>query len=246
MKKSLRHTLIAICLAIPTITMANRAYQVELIIFSHPLSKGVSQEQWPQDTITLPNLDNTITLNATNTHNELNPDINNPQQTNADKPELLPTTQWKLTSEEQHLRRHPDYHILLHEAWIQTMPSDAKHPTRIHLFGGQGYQHNGKAIAIDNTETTSRFDQANTWQINGVMSLYLNRYINTQFNLAFAMPTSQFEALNHNPKDAELSHQAFTYLMLNQKRRTKSNELNYIDHPVYGILMKVIPIKKTS
>ncbi len=246
MKKSLRHTLITICLAIPTITMADQAYQVELIIFSHPLSKGVSQEQWPQDAITLPNLDDTTTLNETNTNNELNSEINNSQQANTNKPELLPTTQWKLTSEEQHLRRHPDYHILLHEAWLQTIPSNAKKPTRIHLFGGKGYQHNGKVIAIDDTEIAPHYDQASTWQVNGVMSLYLNRYINTQFNLAFAMPTSQFEALNHNPQSAKPSHQAFTYLMLNQKRRTKSNELNYIDHPVYGILMKVIPIKKTT
>ena len=151
MNKTLRNALIVIFLAIPTITMADQAYQVELIIFSHPLSKGVSQEQWPQDALTLPNLDDTTTLNETNTNNEFNSEINNSQQANADKPELLPTTQWKLTSEEQHLRRHPDYHILLHEAWLQTIPSNAKQPTRIHLFGGQGYQHNGKVIAIDDT-----------------------------------------------------------------------------------------------
>ena len=246
MNKSLRNALIVISLAIPTITMADQAYQVELIIFSHPLSKGVSQEQWPQDAITLPNLDNTITLNSITTNNEPNPEMNDSRNPNSNKPELLPASQWKLISEEQHLRRHPDYHILLHQAWSQTIPSNAKQPTRIHLYGGQGYQHNGKVIPIDITETAAQFDQANTWQMNGVMSLYLNRYVNAQFNLAFAMPTSQFEALNHNPKSAKPSHQAFTYLMLNQKRRTKSNELNYIDHPVYGILMKVIPIKKTT
>ena len=99
---------------------------------------------------------------------------------------------------------------------------------------------------MEDTETAPHFNQAKTWQVNGVMSLYLNRYINTQFNLAFAMPTSQFEALNHNPQSTQPSHEAVTYLMLNQKRRTKSNELNYIDHPVYGILMKIIPINETT
>ncbi len=245
MKQSLFQAIFALCLSLPMLAFGTQRYQVELIIFSHPLTKGVSQEQWPQEAMTLPNLENTVTLQSVDVVTKNTALTDGEHADNTDTPELLPSSQWQLASEEQHLRRHPDYHILLHEAWAQTIPTDSRTPTRIHLFGGQGYQRNGRPIPT-NTEIPLSFRDVNTWQVNGVISLYLNRYINTQFNLAFAMPTTQFDALNHNPHSAEPSHQPISYLMLDQQRRTRSNELNYIDHPVYGILMKVTRLKETT
>ena len=205
MKKQLCSLIITIYLAIPAIGMADQNYQIELIIFSHPISKGISQEQWPQDEISLPNTTNTVTLESTTGNDEVASTLNDQTQINTDTPILLPKTQWKLISEDQHLRRHPDYHVLLHEAWMQTIPRNANNPTRIHLYGGQAYQRNGKTLRDSSQDTPTSFEKAKTWQINGVMSLFLNRYINTQFNLAFAMPSSQFETLNHNPHSAKPS-----------------------------------------
>ena len=240
----LRYLTTLLLVLTPIFSSAEQLYQVELIIFSHPLSKGISQERWPQDSVMLPNFDNTVSLMANSESSDQNMDLE--KQLDASVPHQIPPSQWQLVSEEQHLRRHPDYHILYHQAWQQTLPPSSN-PIRIHLYGGEGFKSGGKAVVFhrsdDNNSDESNYADADIWQVDGTLSLYLNRYINSSFDLRFAMPSKQFNGLNHNNNPAEESSQAFTYIALKQSRRTRSNELNYIDHPVYGILMKVTPVE---
>lgn len=64
----------------------------------------------------------------------------------------------------------------------------------------------------------------NTWQVSGTLALNLQRYFDAHFNLQFYNPTNN------------------TSYKVNQIQRMKSNELNYIDHPLYGILIKIVPL----
>ena len=63
---------------IPTNTTAltTNTYQIEVIVFSHLTSTGVSQENWPQTYITPFNLENSTTLfQDTDNQNLENPSI---------------------------------------------------------------------------------------------------------------------------------------------------------------------------
>ena len=60
--------------------------------------------------------------------------------------------------------------------------------------------------------------------IMGTLSLRLQRYFDVSFDLFFDAPS----AITHSG-----------YLRLQQTRRMRSDELNYIYHPLYGILMKI-------
>ena len=208
----------------------------------------------PQATTGFNNNNNTDPTNSdlTNQSSEL-PSLTTQQSTNADtdktaelaKPQpftILPEDSWTLADTDKKLQQHSDYHILLHTAWMQPLNA-SKHPYSVHFFGGAAYTHKGDIIALD-PELSYTFNSEPQWQVNGTISIELDRYINAHLNILFAMPTDQFSSLNtvkNNPTEIN-THSNFTYIPLNQTRRTKLNELNYIDHPVYGALMKITEI----
>ena len=64
------------------------------------------------------------------------------------------------------------------------------------------------------------------------------RYIDLKFNLLFAQPLSTISGAN----DYSNTQGRFAYFRLQQNRRMRSRELNYIGHPLYGVLVKVVPV----
>lgn len=48
--------------------------------------------------------------------------------------------------------------------------------------------------------------------------------------------------LELRPNNSVSSHNENTHYVLNTKRRLKSNELNYIDHPKFGVLIEIFPV----
>ncbi len=134
--------------------------------------------------------------------------------------QIFSEKQWRLKSQHQSLLRI-HYPILLHLAWRQTN-SSLQQGTRIHLMGGDVYGDNVS-------------------QMNGALNIHLDRYFNLNFNLQFLIPWKDIqnwglENLTHAPQD---DYFAFN---INEKLRMRSNELNYIDHPLYGILIEIFPI----
>ncbi len=63
-------------------------------------------------------------------------------------------------------------------------------------------------------------------QMDGTLAISLQHYFNLHFNLQFLMPS---------PSDTPF------YANLNQELRMRSNELNYIDHPFYGVIIEIFP-----
>ena len=77
--------------------------------------------------------------------------------------------------------------------------------------------------------------------INGLFTITLNRYFNTSFHILFAQPVEQIQALNVNTNAWSNIIGDHAYFDLYQNRRMRSNELNYLDHPLYGIIIKITP-----
>lgn len=233
MKWTLKLYISALLFLVSTIIVADPArYQIELLIFSHIDAAGVNSEQWP--VITQPKL-NLATAWG------LNPLVDNNATTDGltKTYQLLPNYNFNLTNTDQKLIDTDGYKVLLHIAWQQDL-TDPKSAKWIHIFGGNGYDNDGNVI-IQDTDGRASYDQAPHWQVDGLLRLDTVRYINSHYKFYFATPTTDIQALSNTDNFAKLDD-PLIYFTLNQKRRMRSNELNYIGHPLYGVLVNITKV----
>lgn len=130
---------------------------------------------------------------------------------------LIQPSQFKI--KEAPIKKNYAQHVLSHFGWIQDFS-----------------QIPSIEIALDKMPN----DQAPT-SIQGLIHLDLKTYFNIRFNLLLSEPSSAFL---HILSDRQLKNiiDNRAYFSLNQTRRMRSKELNYIDHPLYGILIYIEPI----
>ena len=206
-------------------------YQIELIVFSHLTNKNISSEKWPQ---VLPDsIKHAWAFNAT-------PDLNNAYlaQVNFNP---LPTDLYQLTPMVKTLDAKTDFQVLLHMAWQQIVLPDDSAQT-IHLYGSNALH---KASADQEQDIGIHedlpYNTNSNWEVDGEMGLSVKRYFDTHFNLLFAIPTSALSSAS----DAFItpSHGPLTYFHLLENRRMRSGELNYIDNPLFGVLIKISKVK---
>ncbi|MFL6622330.1 MAG: CsiV family protein [Sulfurifustaceae bacterium] len=72
-------------------------------------------------------------------------------------------------------------------------------------------------------------------ELNGGIKFYLSRFLHLELNVAYQPqpgPVGGVDKSADNPP---------TYI-INEQRRIKSNELNYFDHPKFGVLVRVTPV----
>ncbi len=194
----------------------NKLYQVELVIFSHFSSLA---QQNPVADINGDNLpQKMIELTSSNASNY----------------SYLPAQKFILKKESYALKNNPQYQILLHIAWRQTL-ADPSTAVPIHIYGGKVYTIQGKGI-------TSTGPSKKYWQVNGTLKLSVIRYINAKLNLTFTLPTKQLPKSERNTTSNGQSKSIITQFALQQSRRMRSDELNYFGTPLYGALIKIVPV----
>ena len=134
--------------------------------------------------------------------------------------QIVPSSQWQLSSTQKFLENN-QYQILVHRAW-QASASSLQQPQVIHLSGGD----------INNNAAK---------QVNGAVMISLERYFNVHFDLQFLLPWTNIQDLNLTNVTRDDNSPGLKF-NLNADLRMRSNELNYIDHPLYGVLVKIIPL----
>ncbi len=128
---------------------------------------------------------------------------------------LLPDKAHKLTAEKMQLRWSKAHRPLLHEAWRQPV-FDKNNAPSILIHAGRQYD--------DHRE------------LEGSIQLSVSRYLHLQTNLWF----TEF-ARN---TDDSVSPRPNRVTRIQQKRRMRSKDLHYIDHPLVGILILITPYKQ--
>lgn len=132
----------------------------------------------------------------------------------------VPTDDFILTDEARRLSKQPNYQILYHGAWI--------------VF----------ADTLDNAQTLyikNNVSDLGGSELNGSLKISLNRYFNIHLQLYLNENTDSLRNIADNPA---FEHAPNTFhFILNQSRRMRSRELNYIAQPVFGALIKIIPLK---
>jgi hypothetical protein len=120
------------------------------------------------------------------------------------------------------LKTSKRYKVLVHKAWRQTGLS----------------QKDAFSIPIDSRPaSTAQAGKGNN--IHGTIKIVLGRYLHIYTDMIYQQPR----------KDAALSlrgEQARLYkeYPIKSHRRMRSKELHYLDHPMVGILVMAMPVKK--
>lgn len=188
-----------------------KIYQVELIVFAR--AETNPQEHWPTD-LKLGYPENLTSLKSEGGASEFT---------------LLSANERLLNSQAATLARSGTYTLLYHQAWRQMIYG---RKTNIIINGGKsvgGHQ-----------------------ELEGSISLSVGQYLKIQTNLWL----TQFAPVGTNISETwpELPSLPFSdsaqssqdYLIkrivkVNQERTMRSTEIHYIDHPLLGIIIKIIP-----
>lgn len=218
-----------ICLLLPLFSVSIEAhpiYQIEMIIFSHISASTLNSEKWPS--IPAPKLDLSKAWGLTPSEKNVT------QSKQAKTYTLLPTYDFQLKEAAEKLSKDPRYKVILHVAWRQ--PLTSKHQSKwVHIYGGKGYDANGN-LTLSSIDGATPYADAQSWQVDGLVRFDVKHYINSSYNLFLGVPTDEVRNLDSSDQFND-SDSPLYFFNLHQKRRMKSNELNYIGHPLYGVLV---------
>lgn len=149
------------------------------------------------------------------------PITNPPNVENLYTPDLLPQDDGQLKAEKHRLERSRYYKILYDGSWKQQIPITNKaEPLRITDW-----------VNINGVN-----------QLDGTITISRQKYFSLTANLILTEPIAylnQFAIGNYDPGIANNNLISFE---MQQTRRMKSKELNYFDHPLFGMLIKIMPI----
>jgi len=144
-----------------------------------------------------------------------------PDLENSIEPQLLESEDSQLQIENRRFSRKiaqkNNYKVLLNIAWQQEIPV-TRHGKPIHISGDK----------IDGTITINR-----------------DRYFDIKTNLILTEPISYLNTISPG-NYSDIPNNEFTSFQMKQTRRMRSNELNYIDQPLFGMLIKIVPIEQVS
>ena len=157
----------------------------------------------------------------------------------------LPAQQRNLQNTRSALARR--YRILFHETWLQPLEPVEK-ATPLILHGGNQY---GRYFELQGTLTlgVSRFlhVQTDLW----LSEFTTNSYQDSPYGILLppepreeaemANRTRESEAPESDDEVAEPAYQVNQVITLRQKRRMRSGELHYLDHPRLAALIKITP-----
>lgn len=155
--------------------------------------------------------------------------------------QLLPTRDGELRDSVRRISRQADFRTLFHGVWRQPLEG----------------RDSAKTIVINGGD---RF--GNHFELEGTVTLAVNRYlhIETDLWLSSFINSGGLETLSHlrlppSPRAATAQHSTIAateermdqqyaiehIALMRQKRRMRSGELHYIDHPSMAILIKITP-----
>jgi hypothetical protein len=186
----------------------------------------------------------------------------------------LAPNQLRLKPEEQKLAASAGYHPLLHVGWIQPLDSSG-HGTTVHIYDGmqpQGSSAAGSAPPVSPRATVAPpfdapsapaaggtpADAAGTpppHTLDGTFTLWQGRFLHADVDLGYrrtyvppppaatappAAGAAQAAAPPAGPEPVTL------YVRMTESRRLRSDELHYLDHPLFGVLMTVSPYEDAA
>ena len=192
-------------------------YTVELMVFQNLSGDGLYSESWPDDP-GQPAVREALRLT---TSGELSLDDEvDAAGTELYAFQLLSSSQLQLLDVSNRLKWSEGYRPLLHIAWRQ--PGFSRSKSRA------VYVHS----ALPNrfrTEGNAGGGLSGDPQLSGTVRLSRGRYLHVETDLVHVRSGSAATGVTTRP------------YRMQQSRRMRSRELHYIDHPAFGVLVRVTP-----
>lgn len=229
--KRLTKLIIASCLLVllPALQAQSASwYQVEVLIFANNDPAALDDEFWPTG-LTVPQKPNAVPL-AGRTEN---------QQPYS----RLPGKDLLFNAEKRRIEQYEGFRVLFHGGWMQPVGSK-RNAKSVYIRSGQ---------VLDNGQ----------YELEGYITIDKGRFLHFRPDLfhsrqlsnhersvlrSFEQQTDTDEQNEPTPlmemQTPEIDIPDFLTVQMNQGRRMRSKEVHYIDHPLMGILVLMLPLKQ--
>ncbi|MCL9774665.1 peptidoglycan binding protein CsiV [Vibrio methylphosphonaticus] len=264
-------------------SLAQRQFDIEVIIFKRAVNPEKVNESWPNDIAQ-------IDFKRSGAMSDAN-------YRGSKGVKMLPYSAYELTGEVEKLKKHAGYSVLFHKAWRQGDQSKAYAPT-FHIRAGKDYS---STFNVDGTEKGNDDNHSSPvdgvtevaidkplYELDGKLQVYVQHYLYAETQLDLKAPSSKEVVItaptqNTDPlaasgtldsdavavdtnaisgstteqnganaddanviaghlQDVAVQTEVQTFLKdyrLDQKRRMRSNETHYLDHPLLGMIIQV-------
>ncbi|MEF1255155.1 MULTISPECIES: peptidoglycan binding protein CsiV [unclassified Vibrio] len=245
--------LLLMLVAMPS--MAQRQFDIEVIIFKRAVDAEQTAESWPAN---LPKID----LERAGTFADASYRAKKGVQ-------MLPYSEYALTDEVQKLKQHAGFEVLMHKAWRQGDQGRLSAPTFHIQAGydfSSKFNTDGSMIGTTGQQVLEGVTEQSIpkaiYQLDGKLQIYVEHYLYADVELDLKAPSVREVTLEeHQPES--LSDQSSDenqvvqiglmedvtpivhkeeYLKsyrLDQKRRMRSSETHFLDHPLMGMIIQV-------
>ncbi|WP_260258719.1 peptidoglycan binding protein CsiV [Vibrio intestinalis] len=232
---------------------AARQFDIEVIIFKRAVDAEQTTESWPN---TLPNIDMTNVGSFS--------DSNYRSRKGA---WMLPHSSYRLTNQAQKLRNHAGFQVLMHKAWRQGDRGRLSAPV-FRITGGKDYSaqfnrdgsQKGSANESVIDGVTEQSIPGPLYELDGKFQVYVEHYLYADVELDIKAPsvrevTLEDREINISDIDnasntvqsgfmTEITPTVHTEEFLksyrmDQKRRMRSSETHFLDHPLMGMIIQV-------
>lgn len=220
-----------------------RYYDVEVIIFEHLQSDNRNAEQWPKQ----------MEREIPETLVEIGGEWPGERPDNID-PALsftpLPKSQWRLMAEAEKIDSSKSRRLLSHVGWV--LPGLAQEQA-ISVHFNQPIMANQPIDEIDSLAVPAANQPVlDSGTLDALIRVSLARYLRVEADLLFTLDKPAIEEnslLTDSESESEIESEleanpAPRYFHVQQlRRRIRSTELHYLDHPVLGMLIMFTPHK---
>ena len=201
-----------------------RRYTVEVIIFRYARDVGTGNEIFPPDEPEIDVLADPLFSDETAEapampalETELPPEEEPPPDIEFAR---LMEDEFQLTEMYGRLERLQAYEPVMHFGWTQaTWSQEETQPIPLH-----------------------RFDRPPA-ELDGNLTLYLNRYLHLAVDLELAASTREFPG---STREFAPSAEAPVFYRIEEDRILRNGELRYYDHPKFGLLAKVTRVEQSE
>lgn len=234
-------------------SLAQRQFDIEVIIFKRAVDAEKVNESWP-------NTQPKISLERVGSFQDT--------QYRASKGvKMLPYSEYKLTPQKDKLKQHAGFEVLMHTAWRQGDQGKSSAPV-FHIQAGKDFSKQFNADGSEKGAVTASaygFQEETIdkplYELDGKLQIYVQHYLYAETTLDLKAPSvrevklqeqqieldSPVNGAESNVQVGNLTEISPTVEVeeflksyrMEQKRRMRSTETHYLDHPLLGMVIQV-------
>ncbi|WP_428773688.1 peptidoglycan binding protein CsiV [Vibrio sp.] len=236
-------------------SLAQRQFDIEVIIFKRSVDIEKTSESWPSD---VADIEMSRTGRFTDAGFLQSKGVT-----------LLSPEQYQLNEQVNKLNRHAGFEVLLHKAWRQGDQNRQGAPI-FHIqagdnFAGQFNPDGSERIPGQNNPVIEGVTETNLdqplYELDGKLQVYVEHYLYADVMLDVKSPSVRQVMLEQPELQLDMvdsddnavvqaglleevsptviEERFLKHYRLDQKRRMRSTETHYLDHPLLGVIIQV-------